>query len=349
MKKYYKYRNKKEKNILFQLVGNSSLFNLLTFVGLFSGGFLFLLYYIYIGFMPNLENLADFTYMIFAMTIVGMVSFLLCTVLLVFPGLFYNKVFDSSEKNIINTRLFILSIGVMPIVPLSFVLEELYFKTEYHIFTLLIFFIIMVWLWFKMPSKGKIIENMWLLLTLVATGVFPFLLFSAIILSKQSNINTNLGVLGAYFAYSVVTVLVNGFVVDKKQKLRVVFVIATSVLIFLMIQFRSYAMIPSFIMHKFKLGDFMAKSIVAKERSCQILLDAKRNALVTISPIDIKSKTCTIKGKICVLSNIGTHMLWKIEENITIKLPSEDFSGMIIDTLDKTRCITYSFDHNQSR
>ena len=60
MKKYYKYRNKKEKNILIQLVGNSSLFNLLTFVGLFSGGFLFLLYYIYIGFMPNLENLADY-------------------------------------------------------------------------------------------------------------------------------------------------------------------------------------------------------------------------------------------------------------------------------------------------
>lgn len=348
MKKYHKYRNKKEKNILTQLVGNSSLLNLFTFGGLFIGGFFFLLYYMYIGFMPKLEDLADFTYMLFAMTIVGMVSLLVYTLLLVFPGLFYNKIFDSSQKKIINTELFIFAITVMPIVSILYVLEESYFKIPYPVCTMLIFVLMVVWLWLKIPSIEKSIEHLLLVLALVVTGAFPFLLFSAIILSGQSNINTTVGVFIAFSVYSFVVISLNGFIVNKKQKLGAIFTIAIWFLLFLMINLRAYAMIPSFIMHNFQLGDFMVKSINAKGRSCQILLDANTSVLVKITPIDVESKTCTIKGKICVLSNIGTHMLWKIEENTTIKLPSEDFSGMVRDITDKTRCLTYNFDNNQS-
>jgi len=350
MKKYNKYKTPKEKSTFKIMLENSSLINFLTSVGLFVGGLLFLLYYTYIGFIPKLENLADFSYMIFTMTIVGTVSFLVYTLLLVLPGLYYNKIFDSGQKRIINTEFFILSITVMPIVIFLYILEELYFKTLYPVCTMLIFVLTVGGLFLKISSTEKRIENGVMLLLLVVIGAFPFLLFTAILLSGQSSINTTSGTFFGFVVYSFVAITVNGFIVDKKQKLRDIFTIAVLALLFLMISLKAYAIIPSFIMHNFHLGDFMAKSINAKGRSCQILLDANTSDLIKISTIDKERQTCTIKGKICVLSNIGTHMLWKIEENITIKLPTEDFSGMIRDTSDKTtRCVTYNFEKNKSK
>ena len=90
----------------------------------------------------------------------------------------------------------------------------------------------------------------------------------------------------------------------------------------------------------------MITSVTAKQRSCKILLDSNISKFET-SPINAESKTCTVKGEICILSSIGTVMLWQIDNNRTVRLPSEDFSGMVRNTLDNKRCVVYR--HNTKK
>ena len=45
-------------------------------------------------------------------------------------------------------------------------------------------------------------------------------------------------------------------------------------------------------------------------------------------------------------------MLWQVEEldqNITIELPIKDFSGIVIDRTDNSRCVVYRDNHKNKK
>jgi hypothetical protein len=356
MGKYYKYQSKKEKNILTQAIGNSSMVNIIISIGLFFGGILFLAYYLYIGYMPQINNFADFTYMIFAMAIFGMVLFTILAFFFMFPALFYDKFFDEKIKKYLDIWLFVYSISSIPILMLLFLLNAIGYK-NIDKWAVMVFFIYLVLFYIKVKV------NKWETIGYIAlqamVGYFPIVIYAIFILSGQSNVVTNEEAILTFFLFSVASIVTNIFLIDNKfhKKLGFNIAIVIATLVVLMFFFRTYAVIPSAVMHQLHLGNFVAKKINATEKSCKRLLGLKTSDFnVTM---DKSEKTCTInvinkRGKICILSKIGTHMLWQVEEfdrNITIELPIKDFSGMIIDSADNRRCVVYrrGFENNKTK
>jgi len=354
MEEDHKYSNKKEKNILIQVIGNSSVFNIITTVGLVLGGILFLLYYFYIGFIPQLNSVTDFTQLLFTMATMGILLFIVLLLLFVFPALFYNDAFDVNQKKLMDTKIFIYSMSIIPFLIILYLLDSLYTEFDSIRLCLVLIYLILVSLvifWKDFNSSGvkKKAELFVLVMIQSIAGAFSFLLFTIFVLSGQSNIVTSLHAISTFAFFSLIVIGVNTFIIDKTYykhwalKSSIVVVI----FIFLMGFFNAYAVVPSAVMNRFQLGDFFIKKITSKERSCNILLDLHSSEL-KINPINEKNTTCTIEGEICILSQIGTQMLWKIDKNITIRLESEDFSGMIKDTTNKRRCLKYNSDNNES-
>lgn len=360
MERYYKYRKDKEKSTFRKVIGNSSIVNIVVSFGLFFGGLLFLSYYLYIGFMPSLHNFADFTYLLFAMAIVGIFLFLILIFLFIFPAFIYEKLFDNEIKKIMHKDLFLYSMSIMPAIMLIYLLKETWF-TEFLIVSSLFYGCLFI-LAIVIPSVCIFLKNVKFLsfcnsesltkmekwkriLFIFIQSIFSYLfvlIYIIFILSKQTNVATNEDALVTFFLFSIVVIVINVFILDdeyrKKPLLKVIWVILSFIL--LMFIFRTYALIPSIVMNQFHLGNFMITSITAKQGSCKILSNLDTSNF-KISSIDTENKTCTIKGKICILSSIGTTMLWQIDSNRTIRLPSEDFSGMVSDVFDNKKCVVY--------
>ncbi|SFV62885.1 hypothetical protein MNB_SV-8-174 [hydrothermal vent metagenome] len=354
MKKYYKYRKKKEQNTFIKILGNSSIVNIVASFGLFFGGLLFLSYYLYIGFMPSLNNFTDFTYMLFAMAIVGAFMFLILISLFVFHALSYDKLFDNEMKRIMDKKVFVYSMSIMPLIMIIYLIKETWL-TEVDIIGWLFYGALLI-LGILIPSVvskffsdsiNLSIKEKWERIAYVTIQVIislysTVIIYTIFVLSKQSNIVTNGDALVTFFLFSVAVIAVNTFILDDKYRKRLWFrwTIIVSVFIFLMLFFRTYSVVPSAVMNQFQLGNFMITSITAKHRTCKILSDINTSKFET-SSIDTDDKTCVVKGEICILSSIGTVMLWQIDANRTIRLPSEDFSGMVRNTFDNNRCVVY--------
>ena len=354
MEKYYKYCKDKEKSTFNKVIGNSSIVNIIISFGLFFGGLLFLLYYLYIGFMPSLNNFTDFTYLLFAMAIVGMFLFFILISLFVFHAFSYDKLFDNEMKKIMDKPMFIYSMLIVPFVMLVYLIKETYFNEfEYGAVLygiLLIFAIVLPSICcFNSRSLSAKIRGeriLYVVMQVIISCYSTIIIYIIFVLSKQTNVATNEDALVTFFLFSVVIIVINVFILDdkyhKKPLLKFILVIFSFFL--LMFIFRTYALIPSVVMHQFKLGNFMIASITSKQASCKVLLDLNVSKF-KISSIDIKNKTCTVKGEICILSSIGNTMLWQIDNNRTIRLSSADFSGMVSDTFDNKRCLIYR--HNR--
>ena len=344
MDKYYKYRRNKTEGICIKMLENSSIVNIVASLGLFFGGLLFLLYYLHIGFMPNLNNFTDFTYLLFAMAIVGIFLFFILIALFVLPAVFYNKIM----KNYLSEKDFIYSISIFPIIMLSYLIKETWLK---EIDTTCLLLCISILLFIAVPialSKPLTIKEIGkrILYIFIQSIVSPYsiiLLYTIFLLSHQMDVATNVDVIVTFFVFSVVAIALNTWIIDEKfsKTLKLIAIIAISTFIFLMFFFRTYALIPSVVMNQFHLGNYMITSITSKQRSCKILSDLNTSKFKT-SSIDAESKTCTIKGDICILSSIGSVMLWQIDNNKTVRLPSEDFSGMIRNTLGNKRCLVHT-------
>jgi len=343
MDKYYKYRRNKTESIFIKMLENSSMVNIVASLGLFIGGLLFLFYYLHIGFMPNLNNITDFTYLLFAMAIVGISLFFILIALFVLPAIFYNKIMkkDLSEKR------FTYSISIFPIIMLSYLIKETWFKEIDTIYLLasvsvLLFIVIPFAISKTLTTKGIGKQILYIFIQAIVSPYSIILIYTIFLLSHQMNVATNLDVIITFFVFFVVAVALNTWIIDEKfsKTPRLIAIIAIVTFIFLMLFFRTYAVIPSVVMNQFHLGNYMITSITAKQRSCKMLSDTNTSK-VEISSIDTENKTCTVKGEICILSSIGTVMLWQIDANRTIRLPSEDFSGMVRNTFENKRCVGY--------
>ena len=355
MHKYYKYRRDNKESIVIKVIGNSSVVNIVTSLGLFFGGLLFLLYYLHIGFMPNLNNFTDFTYLLFAMAIVGIFLFFILIALFVLPAVFYNKIM----KNYLSEKYFIYSISIFPIIMLSYLIKETWLK---EIDTICFLLCISILLFIVVPialSKTLTIKEMGkqILYVFIQSIVSPYsiiLVYTIFLLSHQMDVTTNVDVIVTFLIFSVVAIALNTWIIDEKfsKTLKLIAIIAIFTFIFLMLFFRTYALIPSIVMNQFHLGNYRITSVTAKQRSCKILSDLNistdlNTSKFKTSSIDAESKTCTVKGEICILSSIGTTMLWQIDNNRTVRLPSEDFSGMVRNTFDNKRCVVYR--HNTKK
>lgn len=351
MGKYYKYSKDKEKSTFMKVIGNSSIVNIVVSFGLFLGGLLFLSYYFYIGFMPSLNNFTDFTYLLFAMAIVGMFLFLILISLFIFHAFSYDKLFDNEMKEIIDKRIFVYSMSIIPFIMIIYLAKETWFPEldiiGWLFYGSLLILGIVIPLKYFFNSKTLTTKEKWkripyVIIQVIISCYSTIILYIIFILSKQTNILTNGDALATFFLFSVIVITLNVFIVDDKYRKNPYFrgTIVISAFIFLMFLFRTYAVIPSVVMNQFHLGNFMITSITAKQASCKIL-SALNTGQFKISAIDTENKTCTIKGKICILSSIGTTMLWQIDNNRTIRLPSEDFNGMVSDTFENKRCVVY--------
>ena len=358
MKKYYKYRNKKEKNIFLQAISNSSIVNITVAIGLFFGGILFLSYYFYIGYMPQINNFTDFTYMLFAMAIVGLFLFIILLSLFIFPSFFYDKFFEGEMKKVIDMKMFIYSMSIIPSIMIVYLVKEIWFK-EFN-FTgwlfyggLFIFGILLPSILYKdsktLTEKIKWERTLYVMMQAMVSYL-SILIYIIFILSKQTNISTNTDALITFFLFSVGVIVVNIFLANdkfRKKKIKKILLVVASFFL-LMILFRAYSLVPSVVMNQFHLGNFVVEKINAKERSCKILLDLNSSDFI-VTQIDKSNKGCTIEafgknGKICVLSKIGLNMLFQVEvvdKDITIELPKEDFSGMVVNRNNNRRCLVY--------
>lgn len=203
MEEDHKYSNKKEKNILIQVIGNSSVFNIITTVGLVLGGILFLLYYFYIGFIPQLNSVTDFTQLLFTMATMGILLFIVLLLLFVFPALFYNDAFDVNQKKLMDTKIFIYSMSIIPFLIILYLLDSLYTEFDSIRLCLVLIYLILVSLvifWKDFNSSGvkKKVELFVLVMIQSIAGAFSFLLFTIFVLSGQSNIVTSLHAISTF-------------------------------------------------------------------------------------------------------------------------------------------------------
>ena len=333
---------------------------IISFLGLLVGGFLFLAYYLYIGYLPQIDNIADLTYMLFAMAISGIFFILIFTFSFLFPSFFYNRGIEKDIKTYVNSMWFGISIMIFPVITFIVLIGDIYYGLKLNTLSIYAGMMIVIFIWFywKVRNKWKTaatdrkLELFWVLLVFSIVGFLPMaIIYVVFILSGQSNITTNEDALIAFLVFTGFIFISNMIAVTSiKDKIAMQMISGLVSIIILMSIFHTYALIPSTIMNTFRLGNFFIVKIHAKQRSCHILHD------LHLKGLKIKNETndmCVIEGKICVLSKIGTKMLWKINMNgiRTIELPSEDFSGMITDPADNSKCVVYQKpnDYNKSK
>ena len=312
-------------------------FKAIATLGSFIGAIWFFLYYLYIGYMPHIDSLGKLTYLLFVMATMGSVLFSILLIIWIVPALLYLDFEKQIKKRIQKCQFSIaLSIAHVSLILILLPLE----KNLINGFLLMIFIGFVLYIIFQTrymnpKIKYKYIQSM---LILAIIGVMPLWLYIIAILSRQSNAATNWDAILSLFVFSFLTIILNTYIALKNKDILFAPISILGIGLFLlaiMLYTGTYAIIPSAIMHTFHLGDFRIKQMYVTTRSCNILRDINHSQL----KINKYSDTCRVSGKICVLSNIGTNMLLKIDENRTIELPVEDCSGIIVDSSDTKRCI----------
>lgn len=340
MAKYFKYR-KEKKNTCWNILTNSSLTGILSFMLLALGGIFYLAYYHFIGFLPKLGSFSDFSYLLLVMSILGTLLFLFLLLMFLLPTLFFNLMakYDNRKDVTLGGFIWFSAIPHMSII-LSMCIAE--FINPKSSAVLLIAFIFSLFFCpyfcvkrYKELDFSRKKELAIKMVPLVILTFFTFLIFYIFISSGQSNLATSLDVIIAYFWFSLFVVLVNTFYIDYKyfqeikMKINLKILTTISVFFFFLMTSNTYAFVSSIVMNKFRLGNYLITSVGVKERSCNALRMENNLSSIKIMTHNKNSSYCKLEGEICVLSNIGESIYFKLDENQTIELPSEDFFGQV--------------------
>lgn len=341
-----------------------NLIKVISFLGIMTGGTLFLAYYFYIGYFPVLANLTDLTYMLFAMALIGTLLIFFLAISFIFPAFFFDYIVDKDIRSYISNIIFLFSVGLFPFVLSILLLLVIIFEFKINaskiISVYVVLFVLLLIGYFKYGNSDKElntnqkIEIIFTIFMLSIVGYIPLVGYIIFLLSGQSNIVTESGSIIMFFIFGISAIFTNGVIIHEKFKDKFknkpIAQVSTGIAIIfiMMLMFGVYAIVPSVVMHYLHLGNFTIEKIYSKNRSCNLLLDLNTSNFKIISFEDhCKIEALDKNQTICILSNIGNTMLWKInikdkentKNNILIELPKEDFFGMEFNSISTKRCV----------